>query len=257
MNRSFASAIGALVAGLLALQFGEGWLATTLSLLAGGIVGWVGYDIRGLALGVARAFREIFISITEMIVDLWDEYSILRMDRVYRIGERVGLWWALIIAPLSVIVLFDYGAKGLLMILWLLSFLAVCMGTLAILVSYGDEGKATKALAHHRLIYLKYANPISATFWILYGLSVLTKMATQELWSFIQLAFVYTHTNERKLCFVDAVLGGAVGIYFHQPLIGAAVGGVIGMLYSPFTRPVAEKLRDKFAAEKLALAEKK
>lgn len=42
--------------------------------------------------------------------------------------------------------------------------------------------------------------------------------------------FKLIHSQKRLICFVDAVIGGTIGFYYHNPLVGAAVGGLLGMV---------------------------
>ena len=108
------------------------------------------------------------------------------------------------------------------------------------------------------MAFLKYGNPVVWSFWIVYATlwlawAAITFIPTvvREVGQFMQLAFAYTHTDDRKLCFLDAVFGAAVGIYYGNPLVGAVAGGLVGKLYSPLTRRAAMRLRERFEAKEI------
>ena len=66
----------------------------------------------------------------------------------------------------------------------------------------------------------KYAPKVLPMLWI-----VICKIGL-----FVKTVFILIHSEERLLCMIDAVIGAGIGYSFESALIGALVGGIIGVL---------------------------
>lgn len=82
-------------------------------------------------------------------------------------------------------------------------------------------------------------NPIALPFtfaWlVLYGIGMfaynLPKMIRYlDLAKKIKQVFILIHSECRTICFVDAALGTGVGLYFGSPILGAVIGGLLGLV---------------------------
>ncbi|MFH0828834.1 MAG: hypothetical protein V1907_01495 [Candidatus Kerfeldbacteria bacterium] len=84
------------------------------------------------------------------------------------------------------------------------------------------------------LLLLYKASPLGWLTWylpkLLWLVLPLLPAAAQAIVAFWWTLFKLIHSNQRLLCGVDAAIGAAVGIFAHNPLVGALVGGVVGVL---------------------------
>jgi hypothetical protein len=281
MGRSFAASVGAFVGAISTLQFGGGYIATALSMFVGGLVAWIVCDVRALAFGITRAFRESFTRLANWRPDRQ------RAHWAFSHGlSHVMRFYSVILTPIFLLAIWHMGfaatiheivtlQSGFTITFGFVSIFAAEVGVLVGHDTYKGEKKETRgrrAQVTARRGWRKFfyqGNPVVWSFWVagcllqgsIWALKFVTQVpslalkATGALWRFLQLSFAYTHTDERRLCFLDAVIGGAVGIYYGNPAIGSAVGGVVGYLYAPFTQDVALRLQARFEVEKLRLAE--
>lgn len=84
------------------------------------------------------------------------------------------------------------------------------------------------------LMLLYKASPLGLLTWylpkLLWLMLKILPAAAQAIVAFWWTLFKLIHSDRRLLCGVDAALGAAVGIFAHNPLLGALVGGVVGVL---------------------------
>ncbi len=62
------------------------------------------------------------------------------------------------------------------------------------------------------------------------ALGVCTPGATMVLFRFFRNLIQRIHSDVRVVCAVDAMLGAVAGYFFHDPWVGALIGGVLGVL---------------------------
>lgn len=238
MNRAFASAFGALFATMLALEFDGSFLAVALSLLSGGIMAWIGCDIPGFARGVKQAWQ--------VSRSRWGKIEWQRVWPSLSYTASVALSTAIITASafsLPMLVQWRWDMEGFALLALATLATTTCSLGIAMEDSYGDRKLGMNGLWNMSQRSWKntllYRNPVAWCVWgaVFVGISFMAVLELlKEMPLFLRLAFVYTHSEKRKLCFIDAVVGGVVGLYFEMPLVGMVVGGVMGYLHYPLTR---------------------
>ncbi len=103
---------------------------------------------------------------------------------------------------------------------------------------YKESLKKSRTTAYQALIFL---NPLTAPFSTLYILAPFVYLLGTELYSravrtgkaigsFFYYVFVYIHSKRRTICFVDASLGGAIGLWYDQAIIAIVAGAILGVI---------------------------
>jgi hypothetical protein len=254
MSRIFASAVGAFVACILSLQFGGGFLVNIISLIAGGVVAWIGYDIPGLFRGIARAFRETLRGVARIDVK---KASWAIAGAVCSSTVISSFLFAVLLITLR------NGASNDTLVIGIL-ILSIYFGAAPILMllsyySHTKDELRTIALRDWGYFFM-IGNPISFTvvivllvlrllFHIPGALLTGAQTAFEMMMVFVPLVFAFTHNEQRKLSFISAVIGGVIGIYFKNPAIGALTGGLIGWLYAPLTLGSAQRIMEQHKLE--------
>ncbi len=234
----FVCAVGAFAGTALALQWSHSWFLTLAGLLVGGLIAYVAQDIRGFARDIVRA---------------WQAVATVRLD-----GRKLGeamltsflVWTCFLLWSKVVLVMatsHPHGLEWLIKFFTAMNLFGVLFGTLLFTgVFYSNEYDPKQATENRRIrsAILYYVNPVVVPFWALVGVwwcaintprLVLWAWATTVLVArktarFAWTAFKYVHSAERRLCFTDAVIGGAVGFYYGSPVVGALVGAVLGVM---------------------------
>lgn len=219
---AFGAGIGSFVALEVAKTF---WW---IGLIVGGLTGYIGYDVRAAARAVPAAFRAAWA---------WESASYaLRGFFWLQLAFAVMMFWpATLITSLG---LLTHRMSIKEFFFWDMTFVGILTGIgaflrlLAFLLA-GIDGdwslERDGAKGAQRIIY-RFAPPL-VIFWhlprgIFFTLRTFARFARRFGWEF----FVRIHSEKRLLCGMDAMLGAAVGYFVGSALIGAAAGGIFGVL---------------------------
>ena len=211
------------------------WLSP-VGFLLGGCLGWVSYDYHGFWRGIVRAYKEVID--WEPNRPRW-AYTFNGAGAGLSLGSTAFIYYGGYHYFFTDITLQAYGlvvAGG-----------RILMALLFGLISYpgymnGTEEKRKEADAWGWCM-MKWVNPITlplTLLWLIFEavrgvflgiwwLLIRIPSAARTLGRFIKTAFLYIHSDERKICLVGATLAVCVGFYFRDPLVGAAAGFVLGL----------------------------
>lgn len=225
-----ACALGALIGSMVALQLGSFWL---VGVLVGGLTGYMTYEFKQVVSAVPRA---------------WHAATNWRPDvepiKTFLLGS---LSFALFLLTLFIGVMIislpetsearhaDFAATTA-SVFVSISIFCLAFGTVM--------GYVTRTSTQDRRIVifiLKRFNPISFYLWyvpmspfylarLIYREKAEVALALKTLGLFLAKLFRLIHSEVRLLCGVDAALGALVGYHFGNALIGAAVGGALGVV---------------------------
>lgn len=224
-----ACALGALVGGLVALQFGPHfwWIGT----LTGGFVGYLAYDFPAVLAAIPKAYRA---------ARSWQPDKVYWRHLIRDVFGMLGILQCAAALLLAMVMMVMQDPKmtlpmaGLCFLVWSFGGLPLCF-----LLGVVDDRLP--------LTYRK-TNPISVCLWILAVLFRTTLLflhfLLQELQAvparyrdlcFFVKCFSITffreiHSDLRLLCGTDAALGAAVGYFVGNALVGAIVGGIFGVV---------------------------
>lgn len=124
--------------------------------------------------------------------------------------------------------------------LWL-ALIAFFLVSLVAFVTSGFSGFALgnpKMVANESWELVKYLNPFSVflylapigLWWIARRTPRVVAIAVSALAMFFVALIRIIYSDMRLLCGTDAALGAAIGYFAGNPIIGAAAGGIIGVL---------------------------
>ncbi len=237
----FASALGAGIGALVALEV-VAWL-WWVGLLVGGLVGYLSYEWRAVVTAIPKAYRDARGWQTPP--HYWTNVIWL-----YASTYSVFLWLVMVLVAVTV----GNGANmgeisalyGCMLAVSSAPWLLVVMKLVAI---GAKEDKATvrEAQENRRLAYCAF--PPLVIFWHLprglwwiirripraiavaaIGIGRGTVVFVRFLPRFGWQVFIRIHSEMRILCGTDAALGAAVGYFAGSAIIGAAVGGLFGVV---------------------------
>lgn len=240
---TLACAIGAGLGTMLAINFGAFWI---LGLLVGGVIGYFVYDFKK----VVQVIPEALVYAKENI-----DFDI----------DTESMWRKIRITTNTALVLIALGNTGtpsffilnnmpldlgfpLYPLIALFSFFVYFFSALMVIdvlmYSYSDTDKESKTMATMGISSLCKKCRKSRAFMILvllfsplvgaiYGLGFLCKyfwkflkIVPRFLWKF----FVLIHSDLRLLVGIDSLIGGAIGFYFGNILIGMFAGAILGFV---------------------------
>lgn len=216
----FACALGAFIGALVALELvGNLWF---VGVIAGGIVGYIAYNP-----------REVFRSFAQA----WHVVTVLPSNRRKRVLQRtlfasmfMGVcklvFWGVIFAALS------FGILDLDVLVPAAVFLTTLLTAGLVLKALRGRKDYAKTIRgyrdlSHELGPVVVLATIAKALWetlraLLWLVSKLPAVGKQT--------FIYIHSSQRTLCFVDATLGATAGYILGSALIGAGVGLVLGVI---------------------------
>lgn len=239
-NVVLACAIGAGIGTLIAFEVSR--MFWWVGLIAGFLIGYIGYDVRGVARAVPAAFRAVWA---------WENASyILRGFFWFQLAIAMIAFWpvtlivsfGLLTREVSTIqefflveMIFIGGLTGISSVMWL-------MASLPIRIDGDGLSERSEAKSAKRTIY-RFAPPI-VIFWhlprrVFFTLRAFTRFARRFGWEF----FLRIHSEERLICGFDAMVGAAsgpaIGRLAHltpviATLVGAACGGLLGFVNYEF-----------------------
>ncbi|MGD1003467.1 MAG: hypothetical protein ABR884_02730 [Minisyncoccia bacterium] len=216
----FACVLGAFVGALVGLHFGHLWV----SILTGGIVGFLSYEVPVVVTAVPKAWNR-----ATAIYRHPDSPWLLQLLKAWVYG------WGVVFNVILVLLAeramnhtlrlnrFDLLFNGTFLVI-----LSVMYGV-GCIPSKGNSGVWKEIHAHIPVLFWLWYVPK----WIVLGIIWIAKRTTPAVSVFSRFAvhWLYIiHSELRWLCMVDAVIGATVGYCFHSPIIGAIVGGFSGFL---------------------------
>lgn len=228
MNRSlkvfFACALGAGIGAMIALQIG-GYL-WWIGMIIGATLGYLSYEFKAVLKAIVFAWRKII------------NYKLNWAD--IKVTLKLLFWVAIIIVcfcflsflrayleknPLSP------GSKAAILPIWFIFGFVI-----PILLALNDPIPALKFFLSPIILPLKFL--IWVIEWaikitkiilmVIAGLFTEIFLAMKAIFSFFKTIFVQIHSDERLLCFFDAGIGAGIGYFYHNALIGAIAGGILG-----------------------------
>ncbi len=213
MNRTLkiflSCASGAGIGAFVALQLNQ--YLWWLGMIAGGIIGYLSYDIKAVIKAVPRAYDA---------VKGWRPKKKNVLATVYFV--LWGFSWVLLIsAPVN------HKMARIVAVFW----------TTCLMLSMIFSAKKASAFEENdkRMLYLlKFWNPLSLTFywpfkmliWCIPRIPNLLRF----LGRFLKQLFIIIHSEIRLLCGVDAAIGAGVGYFAGNAIMGVVAGGVIGVI---------------------------
>jgi hypothetical protein len=237
-----ASAFGALIGSLIGLQLNH--LFWWVGMLVGGVVGYVGYDAKAAAFAIPVAWRHT----RYFLAGAWQEFyaGMLTIGKVLAlmllaasIMIGLGLSWS-VPCTIATNLVANHGPSwhsfsswftggensglwsGLVAtLLWNLLFGLVTLisSTVFALTVLKVKMEDSQWLPNA----FKFGNP---TAWLAYLVPKGLILATRTVSVFSWQLFKLVHSDLRLLCGLDAAVGASIGFSYHNPLIGALVGGL-------------------------------
>lgn len=222
---------GALVGALVALQFNTHFW--WVGLLAGGLVGYLAYDpvevIRSIPTAWRTARREVWRCSGHALA-IYFRFLIRERRKVWH-GNLLMIWlciWFLMVA--ACIMLFtpeeQHKMSLQVILLFMVAITAVfgqAFGSL-LTIPDGDDNDTFYWM-------LKHFNPFRVIFYSLpRGLFFGTILLIKFSFKFTVTLFKLIHSDLRLLCGIDAAIGAAIGYLTINPLLGATIGAIWGLL---------------------------
>lgn len=239
-----ASALGAFIGSLVGLQLMP--MFWWVGMLAGGLVGYVAFDAKAVMRSVAVAYRQTRYVLAQLRAEVVSggrqlARAMLSTGRLVSGMIVLGLSWTAPyviityivkthgISPNSFATWFMDGANP-----WSVLLVAASLNIgIGVIVLFGGVFLADELYGPHvtdenvlRTLRL-YSNPTAVLcYWLPRGVILSLTFLSVFFWKLFRLV----HSDRRLLCGLDAATGAAAGTYFHNPLVGALVGGLFGLL---------------------------
>lgn len=227
-----ACAIGAGLGTMLAINFGAFWI---LGLIIGSLAGYLVYDLPTVIMAIPKAWK----------------YATENYENIKRETKEVLMFIGFLCAPLLTLVPITIYAVNILshpnfpLVVALFTYIA---SLILLLTSIGYR----QSVDYH-LDFKDYKNSFIIIFWaknnllifwaivlfspvvvyLLLSFNILRyisififKITPQFLWKF----FKIIHSDLRLLVGVDSLIGGAIGLYFGNILIGMFAGAILGFV---------------------------
>jgi len=244
-----SAALGALIGSLVALELTSylWWIGA----IVGGLAGYLAYEIHRIPRAVKNGF--------EQILNFRPDYKMIRrFFLAYLGGLSISYTFSIIccIGLLNTNTAINSEEIVLFSVIYLPLFLSVC-ALLAILAAtlppneQTDENIRVIRESHRRLrmVAIKYLNPLAFPFTIIY---LIVKSITKnhlriisfikksllfmvigfwlKLYFLLKFIFIQIHSDVRVICMIGAAIGSIIGYIFQNPILGAIVGGIMGIL---------------------------
>jgi uncharacterized protein YqgC (DUF456 family) len=228
----FAAAVGALIGGLIAVDFAAridagAWLLVPGALL-GACIAYVAVDFRHFMSGISRA---------------WQRTINWRPDPQY-LKMLVAAWFmmnAITLTLLSLIIslflITGDSTEGIKVLTTLGLVLEIAMQTMGFLMFGALMSVIPKEKQEEQTRGLwrmaKYGNPIGLPFAIVFGVQwsiAALNAAWPKIIAYFREALYQVHSERRRMAFSGALLGVVIGFFFGSAIIGALAGAIIGVV---------------------------
>ncbi|MFH1866910.1 MAG: hypothetical protein ABIJ81_02405 [Patescibacteria group bacterium] len=249
-----ACTLGAFIGSLVALQFNT--YLWWIGLIVGGLVGYITYDFQVVRKAIATAWHKTFALASD--VKYWKNFILY-----------AGAWFMIVLWIFGVIFLLtrddnDPWAFPAIVILTLTITFSILetvfqahmlepstakkiiyrANPLAVLIFYPIWGIFIAIWFIPKTIFRFFAAmpkwPEYAFVALFFSVAYVVvfvwdacSFVKRVFWNiclFTKQVFVLIHSDERLLCGVDAAIGAGIGYFYSNPLIGALVGGIIGVI---------------------------
>ncbi len=255
MQIFLACAFGALIGGILAIQLAKFfWPLWILSAVSGGFVAYLSINLQEVIQACVFAWRK-----TVSWRPNKDKIGLVVLSFLAGISSAitVGLWFfscVLLCVVSSSLNTYEWVANSVILVILLIGSIIIGM-----LFAFFSSFESIETLRESRPKFqsvLKTCNPMNGFFLVLLKAAILTiKYSPIILWFVIKnipktivaigqslvvgsvtiakiarLVFITIHTELRLLCLCDAAFGAIVGFFTGNVLLGAIVGGLLGVL---------------------------
>lgn len=213
-----ACALGAGIGAFTALEVARAlwWVG----MLVGGFVGYLTYD----PMAVGRAARTAWRTVGGWQPDwaYWKAFTVIS-----------GAFMAIVfsVTTLMMIISLVVGNHGMVYDEngWF-PMICVFMGLVLFLgFTIAEEDKNDQSRLRKWELAILLGNPLVAPFYGLVKLVQCTPSILRGAWRFVCVFFRLIHSDLRLLCAFDAALGASVGFFTGSALLGALIGGVMGV----------------------------
>lgn len=228
-----ACAAGGGIGALVALQLSQvNPLMATLGGLVGALIGYLAYDPVEVIAAFGRAFR---------MATAWRP----NWARVKESAAEITMMVTVGLTPMLAAMAFRYFfsgptrtpyayISGVIEVGIFALYLLSSMYNFMFLMMFCADGKLTHS---DTVTLFKWGNPLTALLWpiialcwVLYWLAKKMLAVVGFLREIMKTIFVLIHSNARVLCAVDSLIGACVGYFAGSAIIGALVGGCVGLL---------------------------
>lgn len=232
-----STALGSAIGTLIALQFGVFWF---LGVIIGGAVGYLSYEYQQVIEAIQDARETVILpKLTDVRKDL-REACLAMPARVTRLTKRFCFVLFGFTGILTLINLF-YGAIFLGIekswnqvvsnLMTAVSIVGIFIASLSLIEALSN--RTDEQLSEFAREWNIFAWLIALLRGVKHGISFLWSHSGSWLRLLCRLSkqvFATIHSEIRLLCGVDAMIGATIGYQWNNPLIGALVGGLLGVL---------------------------
>lgn len=231
---ALGACIGAFSALEIASRFEYGSFLWIVGALLGGVVSYITINFRGFCLGVVYSYDKTLAWRPNRLY--WGAVGMVFIGVLSLLSNTLPF----LIIGLSVAKCFQEPSVDIIGMLqsawedrnvvinWII-FAMTMATTLSFLVNARDnkgEREYKDSLFNLREIGYKWLvrnNVFVVTLWAVHYVS-------KKLCQFVAGVFVYVHSSQRTLCFVNATLGAATGYFLGSTFIGACAGAILGFV---------------------------
>lgn len=219
MNRTLkiflACAFGTGIGAIIALQFGIyfWWLGPII----GGLVSYLSYEFKTVILAIPVAWKKTISVFRKPVPE----------------GIKALFWYLIFFSSLTtncLILQFLNPRISMAPCIFLYALCACIFFCAGVMIG----SKEMSQLSKRQKVFLLSCSPIFFfTFWPLASLFITAKFLIKTfpiIARFSKIIFWQIHSEERLLCLVDAALGAGIGYFYHNALIGALSGGILGVI---------------------------
>lgn len=228
LSVAFGSLIGTVIALDISERFASGSWFWALGALLGGVIAWIVVDFDHFRSSVTRAYCEI--------ADWEPDHLYWKALGAILVGFSSVFLSGFAIAAIGshydakILLLFGYGMMYL---------MPICLisALFDVLVSDSENHSKFKEMIGVGTKMMMFGNPVVLPFTALYAVGLLAYKTyliapdvIRAMWQIAVTSFLYAHTERRRICFVDAVIGSTIGYFCGSAIIGAATGALLGMV---------------------------
>lgn len=229
---TLACAIGAGLGTMLAINFGAFWI---LGIIIGSFAGYLVYDLPTVIMAIPKAWKRAT-----------ENYENIKR-KTWEVLMGTGLFFSplLTLVPITIYAVNVLGHSDFLLVVALLTYISSLI-LLLNLMGYGQSVDYYSEFEDNKdgFIIIFWAKNNLLIFWaivlfspvvvyLLLSFNILRyisififKITPQFLWKF----FKIIHSDSRLLVGVDSFIGGVIGLYFGNILIGMFAGAILGFV---------------------------
>ena len=243
----FSTALGSLIGTIVALELpGLFWI---LGLIVGGLVGYLSYEFKTVLEAIPKAWKAVIAWKIDKIKLQCFLYLILTCSSITLYTLSIPIWIIFLQQNHYSVSLLSILISG---IIGIVSIIYVIKNLISKIVVFYENG--VRKIREENLVFaIKFLNPIvlpfAASIWfskmiykyrakigkyIIKTIVGILRFIFVTFWvktyKFFRYIFIYIHNDIRIICFVDAMIGTAIGYKFGNPMIGCLSGGLLGVI---------------------------